>query len=373
MTAAVARRTDHGNVAKDTNRGRAPGRVAAPRLARHTIHLPDGHPVGVTVAGKGVPLVVVHGFTAEGFLYAQTLSRLVSMGFKVVAVDTASHGGTAGLPDRGANLKSYAELLGRILDELGIRRAVFAGHSMGGRLVVELVAREPRRGIAVILINAIVGDTWDGMVQLFRVAPPLLVGAGAGLAIDTATTFPLIRDPAQAAKLVRLLAPTVIDHVRQPWRMVAPALSILRSGSSGWMLERLAQECIPVVVIHGERDVVVPLRTARDAARRARGELVVVHGGTHSWLLKDPESLPAIMAPLLDGPIGDAYWLAVAAAGLDPETATVADIERGLYDADAPVLALTPPLEFEPTGEVRYRPRYRHTRVPAVELLDGKG
>ena len=68
--------------------------VAAPRLARHRITISDGHTVGITVAGAGIPLVVVHGFSVEGFLYAQTLSRLVSMGFKVIAVDTAGHGGT---------------------------------------------------------------------------------------------------------------------------------------------------------------------------------------------------------------------------------------------------------------------------------------
>ena len=60
-----------------------------PRLARHRITLSDGHEVGISVSVRGVPLVVVHGFTAEGLLYAQTLSRLVSMGFKVIAVDTA--------------------------------------------------------------------------------------------------------------------------------------------------------------------------------------------------------------------------------------------------------------------------------------------
>src|SRR5438067_1830428 len=86
-------------------------RVAAPRLARHTITLADGHRVGLAVSGKGVPLVVVHGYSAEGFLYAQTLSRLVGMGFKVVAVDTAGHGSTRGLPQNGARLSSYTELL----------------------------------------------------------------------------------------------------------------------------------------------------------------------------------------------------------------------------------------------------------------------
>jgi len=91
------------------------------------------------MAGPGVPLVVIHGFTAEGFLYAQTLSRLCAMGFRVVAIDIAGHGGTAGLPKDGANIGAYSALVGRVLDELGIRHALLAGHSMGGRLVTLIV------------------------------------------------------------------------------------------------------------------------------------------------------------------------------------------------------------------------------------------
>src|SRR3954454_12147722 len=112
--------------------GAAP--VAMPRLARHQITLDDGFEVGVAVCGRGVPLVVVHGFSAEGILYAQTLSRLVDLGFKVVAIDVAGHGGTLGLPTGAANMSSYTDLLGQALNHLGVERAVLAGHSMGGRL-----------------------------------------------------------------------------------------------------------------------------------------------------------------------------------------------------------------------------------------------
>src|SRR4051812_45021356 len=104
--------------------------VEMPRLARHQITLDDGFEVGVAVCGRGVPLVVVHGFSAEGILYAQTLSRLVDLGFKVVAIDVAGHGGTLGLPTGAQSMASYSELVARVLDHLGVREAVFVGHSM---------------------------------------------------------------------------------------------------------------------------------------------------------------------------------------------------------------------------------------------------
>src|SRR4051812_8665774 len=156
-----------------------------PRLARHQITLDDGHEVGVAVCGRGVPLVVVHGFSAEGILYAQTLSRLVDLGFKVVAIDVAGHGATLGLPTGAGSLHSYTELLGQALNHLGIDGAVLAGHSMGGRLVTELAANHTDQAIAVILLDAIVGDTWDRMVNLFRLYPPLLAGIGVTLVADT--------------------------------------------------------------------------------------------------------------------------------------------------------------------------------------------
>lgn len=343
-----------------------------PRLARHTITLEDGHEVGVAVCGRGVPLVLVHGFSAEGMLYAQVLSRLVRAGFRVVAIDTAGHGGTLGLPTGGASMEDYTRLLGRVLDELGIRRAILAGHSMGGRLVTELAAQEPDRAIAVVLLDAIVGRTWDRMVNLFRVAPPLLAGVGAVLVLDSVTTLPLLRDPAQARKLGRLVAPVVAGHLRRPWRMLGPGISILRSRGSGWMLERIGEEGIPLVVIHGERDVAVPMATARDAAERGRGTLVAVEKAGHSWLLRDPVTLPAILDALIASHVGEAIMARVAAdLGLSSpgflDGVTFDDLDAAYLAADAKVLELSPPHDRPDTVPRLGRPRYRWNvteRVP---------
>jgi pimeloyl-ACP methyl ester carboxylesterase len=342
-------------------RPRDPGST---RLTRHVLELERGNRVQVSLAGRGVPLVLVHGYTAEGFLYAQSLSRLVASGFRVVAVDAAGHGGTEGLEEGGADLQYYAGLLGRVVDHLGIRRAVFAGHSMGGRLVTELVARQPRRGIAVVLVDAIVGDTWDGLVQLWRLVPGLMGVTGAALLLDTVSTFPLLRDPRQAVKLSRLWIPVALHNARRPGGLVGAAISILRSGPTAWMLDRLAEERVPVVVVHGDRDVAVPLRTGEDTARRTGGELVVVHGATHAWPLKDPETLPAIVAELMaEGDLGRAVRSAVRKLGLDPRRAALVDVEAACCAPGARVLDLGG--EERPPARARSprRPRYHWSRT----------
>jgi pimeloyl-ACP methyl ester carboxylesterase len=342
--------------------------VRVPRLARHQITLKDGHTVGIAVAGRGVPLVVVHGFSAEGFLYAQTLSRLVSMGFKVIAIDTAGHGGTAGLPSDGQTLASYSELLGRVIDELGIRHCILAGHSMGGRLVTQLAADRPDRTIAVLLIDAIVGDTWDRMVYLFRMMPPLLPLVGTALMVDTAGVVPLLRDPQQALKFIRLAVPTVTGHVVHPGRLVGPMISILRSRSSRYALDELGAEGVPVVAIHGRWDLPVPFRTAEEAAHRTHGVIVGVERAGHSWILRDPETLPAIMAELWDGAVGDRCRARLRAAGLKKKRPTVEDIEKICYAPKARIFRLTPHDDStRHVGEHHRHPRYEWTMSDAPD------
>lgn len=340
----------------------APEAVEAPRLARHQIVLADGHVVGVAVAGEGVPLVVVHGFSAEGFLYAQSLSRLVKMGFRVIAIDTAGHGATQGLPLSGQNLNDYADLLGRVIDELGIERFVVAGHSMGGQLITRMAAERPDRVIAVVLIDAIVGDTWDRMVQLFRVAPPLMNVVGGLLMLDSITVVPTFSDPRQAVKLMRLVVPTLVGHVVQPWRLLGPMWTTLRSRASRYALDALHEHDVPVFVLHGSWDLAVPHRTARDAARRTDGVLITIERAGHSWILRDPETLPAIVAELLAAELGDSIRTSLRAAGIRSAHPTMSEVEAVCYRPDARIFSLTPAAAGTKVVGRHRRPRYRwHT------------
>lgn len=333
--------------------------VPVTRLTTHALRLADGQRVGVIVGGRGIPLVVAHGFSFAGMLYVRSLSRLASMGFKVVAVDLAGHGGSASLAGRGFDLDEYRRFLGRVLDELGLRRAVLAGHSLGGRLVAEVAAAEPERVVALLLVDAAVGRVWDELAAFARWVPPALGLIGATLAGDTYSTLFFTGD--QGLKLQSLAVPQALANALAPWRLVAPALSVLLAPSSGATLDRLRAARLPVVVLHGDRDPVVPLAAARDAARRTAGELVIVHGATHSWLLEDPETLRAIVAELLGDGLGRACLAALADEGLDPDTVSLAELESAFYEPDAPVHALTP----GPTRtEVRpgRPPRYRWSR-----------
>jgi pimeloyl-ACP methyl ester carboxylesterase len=282
------------------------------------------------------------------------------MGFRVLAVDLAGHGGSTGLGVRGWDLDAYRRFLAQVLDELGVGRAVLCGHSLGGRLLAELAAEDPDRAMALMLVDAALGRAWDDLAAFACWNPALLGVVGASLAADTLSTMFLNGD--QGLKLQGLAMPQAMANAFAPWRLVAPALSVLLSGGSAATLSRLKEAHLPVFVLHGERDQVVPVSSARDAARRSGGELVLVHGAAHSWLLEDPETLRSIVAELLGDGLGTACLAAIAAAGLDPATVSLAEMERAFYAPDALALRLGPVArreELRPSQE----PRFTWSRV----------
>jgi pimeloyl-ACP methyl ester carboxylesterase len=141
---------------------------------------------------------------------------------------------------------------------------------------------------------------------VLRWTPPALAAYGGAFALDVIRTVPLVGDPRQALKLGSRAGRSMELHVTRPWRALGPGQAILRAGSSVPLLERVHAAGTYVAVVHGDRDVLVPIAAGRDTARRVDGDFVVVRGGGHSWLLRCPETLPAIVAELRRGRLGEA-------------------------------------------------------------------
>src|SRR4029450_11148138 len=56
-----------------------------------------------------------------------------------------------------------------------------------------------------------------------------------------------------------------------PWRLFGPGLSPLYAAASAPLLDQVGRTAVPVVAVHGDCDLVVPLAAARDTARRTGG------------------------------------------------------------------------------------------------------
>lgn len=96
-------------------------------------------------------VVCVHGVTQHGGIFTELGKRLAASGRSVVAVDLRGHG--ASLREPPWNIGTHVDDLFETLDELGIERVTWVGHSFGGRVVAEAAARAPERVERLVMLD----------------------------------------------------------------------------------------------------------------------------------------------------------------------------------------------------------------------------
>jgi len=111
---------------------------------------------GVTLAGEeageGIPVVLLHGLTANRRYVVMGSRSLERSGHRVVAYDARGHGHSSPAPEPAAY--TYPDLaadLLAVLDDRGIERAVLAGASMGAHTIVRLALDHGDRAAALVL------------------------------------------------------------------------------------------------------------------------------------------------------------------------------------------------------------------------------
>jgi pimeloyl-ACP methyl ester carboxylesterase len=309
------------------------------RLTHHLIELDDGHGVGVSVGGCGVPLVFLHGLGLNRRAYLRMLSRAAALGFLVVAIDSAGHGDTRNLPRTAAELVDRVALTLRTLDALGIQQAVVAGHSMGGRMVIQLAALAPQRALAAVLFDPAAGATLDETLPALARSPRKAARTIADAAYD-AHRDPSRLSTAEHTRYLQMLASVAMRNARQPTGFTGAARAILQSGDSTPLLHMMRAQQIPTIVVHGENDLLVPFASARDVAEDADATLYRVPRAYHSWMIANPRHGADALRQLLHAELGAALREAAPALGIT-DWRNAAAWDQALIEPDARVRKLS--------------------------------
>jgi pimeloyl-ACP methyl ester carboxylesterase len=100
--------------------------------------------------GEGEPLLLVHG-TGGSRMHWKPVVEPLSARREVLLVDLPGHGASAPVPPGVDHTPiGYSELLGRMLDELGLESVHVAGNSVGGWTALELAKRGRTRSVVAI-------------------------------------------------------------------------------------------------------------------------------------------------------------------------------------------------------------------------------
>jgi pimeloyl-ACP methyl ester carboxylesterase len=103
----------------------------------------------------GAPVFLLHGLTRNSRDFEIVAARIAALGRRVIVPDMRGRARSAYDSDPAHYVPAvYAQDVARIMDELGMDRAVFIGTSMGGIITMVLAALQPER-IAAAALNDI--------------------------------------------------------------------------------------------------------------------------------------------------------------------------------------------------------------------------
>jgi pimeloyl-ACP methyl ester carboxylesterase len=112
------------------------------------VHLRDEGP-----RGDPEPIVLIHGTSASLHTWDGWAAALKGQR-RVIRLDLPGFGLTGPAPDGDYSMTRYADFIAALLDQLGVRRAVLAGNSLGGGVAWRTAVQHPERVSRLVLVDA---------------------------------------------------------------------------------------------------------------------------------------------------------------------------------------------------------------------------
>lgn len=242
-------------------------------------------------AGTGPVVVFLHGWALSDRTYRRSLERLAAQGYRVLAPALPGFGGSASLRDADLSLSGYAAWVAAFLEEVEVTEpVVLVGHSFGGAVAIKTAHDHPALVSKLVLVNSIGGTVWVDGKRTMAERP--VWDWGVHLATDSLSIRGLSRVlPVVAGDAFRhaLLRPGLL------WRVGRLA----READLGAELDGLRRRALPVVIVWGKEDTVVPWACAQ-SLMVALGECeVVTTSGDHNWLIGDPGRFVEVLTNVL--------------------------------------------------------------------------
>ena len=247
-------------------------------MPQHPVHhvTVHGHRRAYVMAGSGPALLLLHGLGCDHTTWEPVIDGLAKR-YTVVAPDLLGHG-ASDKPRADYSVGGFANGMRDLLTVLGIDKATVVGHSFGGGVAMQFGYQFPERTERLVLVGsgglgpevspAIRAITTTGFHQfmgLLTLPGIRHVGTGSLRALsrtgmkgfrdfdEVASIFQSFRDPASRAA-IRHVVRAVVDWQGQ----------IVTMSDRAYLTEAM-----PMCVIWGDEDRVIPTSHAQRAAELA--------------------------------------------------------------------------------------------------------
>ena len=236
--------------------------------------------------GRGEPVVLVHGWPLSSKSWEKQVPVLLDAGYRVVAYDRRGFGNSRG-PACVYEYDTLAEDLHKIMTELDLADATLVGFSMGGGEVARYLGTygsdRVERAVFISAIppfllktsdnpEGVEGNVFDGIMDSIAADRPAFLSGF----LSNFYNVDVFGGDRVSDEVVRL-----------SWNVAAAASPVGTLDSvSAWLTDfrgDLASIDVPVLVIHGDADRIVPFAASgkRIPGLIRESRLVVIEGGPH--------------------------------------------------------------------------------------------
>jgi pimeloyl-ACP methyl ester carboxylesterase len=246
------------------------------------ITLQPGLTVHVRDEGRrdGPVLLLIHGSNASLHTWEPWVRRLGGQ-YRIVSLDLPGHGLTGTHPSGDYDYPVFIDVVDRLLVKLDISRASIGGNSMGGGVTWMYALAHPEKVEAMILVDAGGAPRWEARkVPIgFRIArTPVLRDV-----MKVITPRSVIESSLQTSVSVKsVLTDAAVDRYWELLRYPGNREATLKRFSYTHnnhpaTREKLAALKIPTLILWGEEDNLIPLRSANWFAEAIPGSKLIVY------------------------------------------------------------------------------------------------
>jgi pimeloyl-ACP methyl ester carboxylesterase len=268
-----------------------------------------GHTVVYRVMGSGPPVVLIHGMVNSSRHWRAVAERLAER-HTVIAPDLVGHGDSA-TPRGDYSLGAHATVIRDLLSALGIERATFVGHSLGGGVAMVFFWQFPERVERLALVSS--GGLGEEVSPLLRSAAIPGFRHLIGLVANRVAIRLLQSGGKQARDVARALRPLDTQGARDAFVHTLRAVIDVHGQRVSANDRLYLLDGIPTLIAWGERDRTIPIEHGRAAHEAVPGSrFVTLPRAAHFPHLEDPEGLALALGDFIastePGEIDETRW-----------------------------------------------------------------
>ena len=245
--------------------------------------------------GSGPVLLFVHGFPLDRRMWIGQLSSLAKVR-RCVAVDLRGHGlSTIDDPDPKLSMDLFADDLAATMDDLGAEQVDLCGLSMGGYVAFAFWRNYRERVRSLILCDTKAEADSDEAKAGREKTAQLVREQGMEALHETLGPKLLAANPKPAdAETLKAM------FLAQPPAVIAADAIAMRDRPDS--TPDLAGIDVPVLVVHGEEDGLMPIDIGRSMAEKIPGAtLAAIPSGGHMAPMENPDAANDAIAKFLKG------------------------------------------------------------------------